>query len=87
MSPQPFRHNIAHHMARAAYWEAQGRPDYAAGSRAKAERWRKRQADLESLFRPKLPDIDGPLAALVSQRMEAIASKLANEMEAQIYGR
>ena len=78
-----FESSIQHHEKRARYWMQQGKPDYAAGSKAKADKWRAKRASFDAAFRPALPP--GPVADLMEAKLKQAERDLAEAMEESIY--
>lgn len=75
--------NIAHHEQRAAMWMAKGNPEYAAGSLAKAAKWRARSRQFDSAmfgFYPKTV-----VASLLDERLSASMASLAAQFEEVLF--
>jgi hypothetical protein len=79
-----FEENALRHERRAAMWMEQGKPDYARGSLAKAERNREQARKLRGLLSPR--QTDDPLAALVEARLATAADAVMRRIEADIFG-
>lgn len=47
--------HIKHHEDRAQYWLSQGNPEYAAGSLAKAQRWRRKMREFDMFMNGPMP--------------------------------
>jgi hypothetical protein len=78
-----FESNIQHHEERVRYWMEQGKPDYAAGSKSKADRWRSKRDALNNALKPKLPD--GPLFELLEAKLKEVERKLSEELEHAVF--
>lgn len=78
--------NAQRHDDRALWHERQGHPaEWAAGSRRKAARWRKRGEDLRRLMDWSI-DIPGPLGEVLNKRVAAMSAEMTARLSAAIYG-
>jgi frataxin-like iron-binding protein CyaY len=81
---QKYQIMVERHEARAQYWLAQGRPDYAAGSLRKADKWRVKAREYDRMMNGLYPQTK--FEDLLQRKIEEAAEKMAGKLELKIWG-